>query len=495
VFVRNEMRAFLLGTPVAPLLLHHNRIAPFPAGTNEVRSTPVIPSSGVPVSARMRPNDAYFELIADTLEGLESSARAQFLQRFFVAIAHVEIPEDKAVALWDEVLARKIYLSERTESHVSLQTALVDVLTSSGLLRVPVVLEYEDLKNLHRNAITDPLTGLYNRRLFSENFDKELNRARRYTHPLSLVILDLHHFKEVNDKYGHPRGDEVLRAAAATLKKALRTSDSAFRIGGDEFALVLPQTDSAQASALSRRVGVVFAEILRPLELTISVTMDHGVSTYPQDGEQREQLIHVADERLYAAKQNNHRRADAEAAPPSAEAPATDRSGEAPKSVPSATEPAIPPAEPPIEMAATPQATAPVPEPPVSPAPTAPEVAPPVPPPPSPPVSPLQASQPSFPVASEEPRLYTVPRKAERVSMAGTNAYAVLGDQPSHRARVVDLGFGGVALDFPSEEGIPDTLLAVLHVPILPPVRVNLKRVWTKQLSENTVRVGCCFVS
>jgi len=443
----------------------------------------------------MRPNDAYFELIADTLEGLESSARAQFLQRFFLAIAHVEIPEDKVVALWDEVLARKTYLSERTESHVSLQTALVDVLTSSGLLRVPVVLEYEDLKNLYRNAITDPLTGLYNRRLFTENFDKELNRARRYTHPLSLVILDLHRFKEVNDKYGHPRGDEVLRAAAATLKKALRTSDSAFRIGGDEFALLLPQTDSAQASALSRRVGVVFAEILRPLDLTISVTMDHGVSTYPQDGEQREQLIRAADERLYRAKKDNHRRASAEAAPPSVEAPATDRPGEAPKSAPSATEPAIPPAEPPIEMAATPQATAPVPEPPVSRAPTVPEVAPPAPPPPSPPVSPLQTSQPSFPVAPEEPRLYTVPRKAERVSMAGTNAYAVLGDQPSHRARVVDLGFGGVALDFPSEEGIPDTLLAVLHVPILPPVRVNLKRVWTKQLSENTVRVGCCFVS
>ena len=493
MFARNESVRFVLGTPVAPLLLHHSRIAPFPAGTKEVRSTPVIPSSGVPVSARMRPNDAYFELIADTLDGLESSARAQFLQRFFLAIAHVEIPEDKAGALWDEVLARKIYLSERTESHVSLQTALVDVLTSSGFLRVPVVLEYEDLKNLHRNAITDPLTGLYNRRLFGENFDKELNRARRYTHPLSLVVLDLHRFKEVNDKYGHPRGDEVLRAAAATLKKALRISDSAFRIGGDEFALVLPQTDSAQASALSRRVEVVFAEILRPLELTISVTMDHGVSTYPQDGEQREQLIRVADERLYGAKQDNYRRADAEAAPPSAEAPAADRPGEPPRSGPSATEPAVPPAEPPIEISAAPQATVPVPEPPVSPAPTAPEVASPASPPPS--VSPLQTSRPSFPVAPEEPQLYTVPRKAERVSMAGTNAYAVLGDQPSHRARVVDLGFGGVALDFPSEEGIPDTLLAVLHVPILPPVRVNLKRVWTKHLSENTVRVGCCFVS
>src|SRR6266700_5761093 len=454
-----------------------------------------MPNPGASGTPRLPVEDAYFELLADTLENLDLPARGQFLQRYLRAIAHIDLREAESVQVWDEMLARRREFSALLGRQVSLKTALVDVLATSGLLRVPILIEYDELKKLELNAVTDPLTGLYNRRLFAETFEKELNRARRYSQPLGLVTLDLHRFKEVNDKHGHPRGDDVLRAAAATLKKALRTSDSAFRIGGDEFALLLPQTDSAQASALSRRVGVVFAEILRPLELTISVTMDHGVSTYPQDGEQREQLIRVADERLYGAKQNNHRRADAEAAPPSAEAPATDRSGEAPKSAPSATEPAIPPAEPPIEMAATPQATAAVPEPPVSPAPTAPEVAPPVPPPPSPPVSPLQTSQPSFPEASEQPRLYTVPRKAERVSMAGTNAYAVLGDQSSHRARVVDLGFGGVALDFSSTEGIPDTLLAVLHVPILPPVRVNLKRVWTKQLSENTVRVGCCFVS
>ena len=79
--------------------------------------------------------------------------------------------------------------------------------------------------------------------------------------------------------------------------------------------------------------------------------------------------------------------------------------------------------------------------------------------------------------------------------MVGTNAYAVLGDQSSNRARVVDLGFGGVALDFSTGQGIPETLLAVLHVPILPPVRVSLKRVWTKQLNDDTVRVGCCFIS
>jgi len=424
----------------------------------------------------MRPNDAYIDLIVDTLESIEPSARAPFLQRFFLTLAHVDIQESQAVSLWDEVLARRTHLSEVAESRISFQTALVDVLTSKGMFRVPVFLEYDDLKSLHRSAVTDPLTGLYNRRLFNETFEKELTRARRYAHPLSLVILDLHRFKEVNDKHGHPRGDEVLKAAATTLKKTLRSSDLAFRIGGDEFALLLPQTDSAQASSLSRRIGIVFAEVLRPLDLSIAVTMDHGVATYPQDGEQHDSLIRIADERLYRAKQATHLKADVETPPtvaPPQEAPAS--------SVTTPVEPVVlPPAAPAPEPSPAPEATAPLPVPPVVQAPQ---------------VSPLQVSRPSFPVVPDEPRLYTVPRKAERVSMAGTNAYAVLGDKPTHRARVVDLGFGGVALDFPTAQGLPDTLLAVLHVPILPPVRVSLKRVWTKQLNGDTVRVGCCFIS
>jgi len=398
----------------------------------------------------MRPNDAYFDLLIETLEGLEPVARAQFLQRFFRSLSHIDIPESQVVAVWEEVLARRTQLSERSDSLVSFQTALVDVLSATGRYRLPVVLEYEELKSLQRNAVTDPLTGLQNRRLFDETFDKELNRARRYAQPLSLVALDLHSFKEVNDKHGHPRGDDVLHAAATTLRKALRTSDSAFRTGGDEFALLLPQTDLAQASALSRRIGVVFSEILRPLNLSVRVSMDHGVATYPQDGDQRDSLIRLADERLYHFKHNSHAEVEGKtaetAAPP------------APIAVPP-PEPAVPP------------------------------------PPPARPASPLEASGPTFPAAPEELRVYATPRKAERVSMSGTNAYAVLADRPVQRARVVDLGFGGVALDFPSTESVPETLLAVLHVPILPPVRVSLKRLWTKRLSEDTVRVGCCFIS
>ncbi len=150
---------------------------------------------------------------------------------------------------------------------------------------MPVIIEYDDLKKLQLNAVTDPLTGLYNRRLFTETFERELNRAKRYSLPLGLVIMDMHRFKEVNDKHGHPRGDEVLRVAASTLKKALRTSDFAFRIGGDEFALVLPQTDAPQALALSRRIETVFAESMTALQLSVIVGMDHGVANYPQDAD------------------------------------------------------------------------------------------------------------------------------------------------------------------------------------------------------------------
>jgi diguanylate cyclase (GGDEF)-like protein len=439
----------------------------------------VTPSSGASVPAPMRPNDAYFDLLIETLEGLEPTARAQFLQRFFQSLSHIEVPENQVVSVWEEVLARRAQLSERSESLVSFQTALVDVLSASGRFRLPVVLEYEELKKLQRNAVTDPLTGLHNRRLFDETLEKELNRARRYAHPLSLVTLDLHRFKEVNDKHGHPRGDEVLHAAATTLRKTLRTSDSAFRTGGDEFALILPQTESAQASALSRRIGIVFSEILRPLNLTISVSMDHGVATYPQDADQRDQLIRIADERLYHFKHRSRDEAVAErsaastSATPTAPVPAP----QTPDSV--ETTPAShsalaagPPAPTPVEIAASPATS-----------------------PPAAPPSPLQTSRPSFPLAPEEARIYAVPRKAERVSMSGTNAYAVLADPSVQRARVVDLGFGGVALDFPSTENVPETLLAVLHVPILPPVRVSLKRLWTRQLSEDTIRVGCCFIS
>ena len=224
-----------------------------------------MPSPGASSAPRLPMDHAYLELLADTLESMDIPARSQFLQRYFRTTTQLDLRESQCLQLWEEMLTRRRELSTQLRRPISLATVLMDVLSTAGLIRVPVMLEYGEFRKLQVNAVTDPLTGLYNRRLFAESFEKELNRARRYGLPLSILILDLRRFKDVNDKYGHPRGDDVLRAVAGTLQKTMRTSDSAFRIGGDEFALLLPQTDAPQALALSRRIGSVFAESLDPL--------------------------------------------------------------------------------------------------------------------------------------------------------------------------------------------------------------------------------------
>jgi diguanylate cyclase (GGDEF)-like protein len=446
---------------------------------------------------RLPIEDSYLELLAETLDGLDTVARGQFLQRYIRAITHLDLRESQCVQLWDETMTRRRELTDHMGRQVALKTALMDVLTSAGLFRVPIVLEYDELKVLQVNAVTDPLTGLYNRRLFGEGFEKELNRARRYGLPLGLVMLDLHRFKEVNDKHGHPGGDEVLRAAATTLKKALRTSDSAFRIGGDEFAVLLPQTDADQALALSRRIEAVFAETLQELPLSVTVSMDHGVATFPLDGEQADELIRVADERLYRLKHANHRKLGS-GETKSATAPALGP-GVSSVSSPSAT--AAPQQRPAVPTPAPPATTESVsrPAPPISiefhrpvekpeatmaasaSASTA-EIAPST---PKPATTTEPAAQP----------IYTAQRKAERVSMTGTNAYAMLGEQNTRRARVVDLGFGGVAIELDKQETLPASILAVLHVPILPPVRVSLKPIWSQLTKQGGYRIGCAFIS
>jgi diguanylate cyclase (GGDEF)-like protein len=427
-----------------------------------------MPSPGVPAPSRTSLEDSYLELLTDTLETLDVPARGQFLQRYLRAVTHLDLRENVCLQLWEEMLTRRRQLSESLKRTVSLKTALMDVLSTAGLLRVPVLIEYDELKKLQLNAVTDSLTGLYNRRIFNESFDRELNRAKRYSLPLGLVTMDMHRFKEVNDKHGHPRGDEVLRVAAATLKKALRTSDLAFRIGGDEFALILPQTDAAQGLALSRRVETVFEESLKALQLTVTVGMDHGVANYPQDADNSEDLIRIADERLYQRKHTHHGRT-AEAVPRTAEPAPPPPVAPAPEKPAAAASPIS------IESKRTPEKAEETTPPPTAPAPF--------------------ESSPKPSSISQVPRAFTTPRKAERVSMTGTNAYAVLGEQGARRARVLDLGFGGVALELDSSEGLRENIIAVLHVPILPPVRVNLKPVWSQRTDVGSYRVGCTFVS
>lgn len=180
------------------------------------------------------------------------------------------------------------------------------------LARVKVQLKIKSLQDslkksnqlLLELSNTDPLTKLCNRRCLMESLDKEFNRGGRTRSPLSLVMVDIDHFKKINDTYGHQHGDDVLVDVAELLRGHLRQYDLAARFGGEEFALVLPQTDLAQATQIAERIRVEAAEmsfsgLLRDLRLTASL----GVASFPRGNIKTvDDLIREADYALYGAK-------------------------------------------------------------------------------------------------------------------------------------------------------------------------------------------------
>ena len=246
--------------------------------------------------------DSFFDLLGETLWSLDRNVRGQFLAHFFKSFAQIELSDGDSAAAWDRALERHRELSENMSRPVSLKTALMDVLENMNLLRVPILIEYRELRKLRVNAATDSLTGLYNRRLFEEYFQKELSRSKRFRQQLALAILDLHRFKEVNDRYGHQQGDRALQLAAAAARDTVRASDSTFRIGGDEFAILLPQCDQAQCTALSWRLRARYEAAVKDLSFDVPLTLDFGIAVCPDDGEQREAMIRLADTRLYEMK-------------------------------------------------------------------------------------------------------------------------------------------------------------------------------------------------
>lgn len=292
-----------------------------------------MPQPAEPLRSEPSAEDCFLDLLAETLEGLDDSVRGPFLQRFFKSFTQLELSETQSIDSWSRILARQREFSEALQRRIAMKTALVDVFGASHFVRVPVLLEYDAYKKLQINAATDGLTGLYNRRLFDETTERELNRAKRYNQPFAIVLFDLRHLKSVNDQYGHMMGDQVLQLAARILRKTLRASDSAFRIGGDEFALLLPQTDPEQASTLCRRVRANFETDIAPLKIKVDAALDFGMAVYPQDGDSKEELVQTADERLYALRYASQptRGAPADVR---AETPAASRETPSPRTMP-----------------------------------------------------------------------------------------------------------------------------------------------------------------
>jgi diguanylate cyclase (GGDEF)-like protein/PAS domain S-box-containing protein len=165
-------------------------------------------------------------------------------------------------------------------------------------------------QELELMATRDPLTGLYNRRELQQQFGEELARAKRYDHSVSLIWLDVDHFKEINDRFGHHVGDEVLRQLSRLLQSNVRTVDYVARYGGEELVIVLPEMGTAEsldaAERLRRIVGATAMTTYeaRPLTITVSI----GVVSFPVHGRSPDQLLLAADHAMYQAKQAGRNR-------------------------------------------------------------------------------------------------------------------------------------------------------------------------------------------
>ena len=164
---------------------------------------------------------------------------------------------------------------------------------------------------IYRLTTIDGLTQVFNRRYFEDAIERELSRSRRYTRPLSLVLLDIDHFKKINDSYGHLAGDAVLKEVALTIRGKTRREDVFARFGGEEFALLLPEVDHKGAAQLAEKARKLVEKHAFSFDgETIPVTVTAGVATVQKKNEDPNELIRRADEKLYEAKSSGRNRVE-----------------------------------------------------------------------------------------------------------------------------------------------------------------------------------------
>jgi diguanylate cyclase (GGDEF)-like protein len=207
-------------------------------------------------------------------------------------VAPLELGEGEAGLL---ILGRRMTDAPYEPHDLALLRALAD--SSAVALRNADLLD-----RLRAQATIDPLTGCHNRRGFDELLALEFARAKRYRRTLTLVLLDIDHFKKINDELGHEAGDHALQRIGRTVRHAFRTTDSACRYGGEEFAVIFPETPKEEGVKLAERLRTMIESLAPNNEVPRVLTASLGVAAYPDDADSPAELVRAADRALYRAK-------------------------------------------------------------------------------------------------------------------------------------------------------------------------------------------------
>lgn len=217
-------------------------------------------------------------------------------------LARLDLDETQAGELWADVVRHRADLSRRLGRDVGAQVALLDhILNVRPQMVDPQIVEKGTLDTMEHRAIADPLTGLFNREYFETQLVREGERYRRYGAQSSLLLLDLDHFKQVNDHEGHRRGDEVLCAVGNIIRTCLRAADVPCRYGGDELAVILTEADEGEALLVAERIRAGVAAAFRSDRVAVTVSIGLTMLVQAETTVEDNAFIR-ADRALYAAK-------------------------------------------------------------------------------------------------------------------------------------------------------------------------------------------------
>lgn len=258
----------------------------------------VVEAGDGPEARRMLDGQAYDALVVDLyMPGATGLEVVEHAQRLDPNIQAIVLTASASVETAVEALRAGVYdyMSKPFESMAAFELALTRALEHRRLIEENARLFAE----VQRLAVTDPVTGLFNRHKLNEFLELEVERARRYGRPLSLIMLDIDDMKKFNDTFGHPAGDEALRRVAQAIRSQVRRVDLPTRYGGDEFLIVLPEAQAEEAQAIAMRIGI---EIGKGSFDGARLSASAGVSVWKAEFATAEDFVSDVDQSLYRDK-------------------------------------------------------------------------------------------------------------------------------------------------------------------------------------------------
>lgn len=246
------------------------------------------------------------ERVLEAAASLYKSGEKNIYARLLHVMCHLRLAPAEAKKTWEAIISHRDSLEAKLERPMGFRVAMLDYfINESHELKNPKVIEIHVYAETARQAAVDELTGVFNRRFFDSAIEREIKQAARRNRDLSLLILDIDNFKKINDTHGHTTGDAVISALGKLLKKQIRSEDTPCRIGGEEFAVLLPETGVEGAEIVAEKIRHEFSKLkIASTDLSLS----GGLATFASDATNAKDLIDRADQMLYFAKYSGKNR-------------------------------------------------------------------------------------------------------------------------------------------------------------------------------------------